>query len=46
MKIKTYIVFGVIISLFTICKSVSAQDSIKEPGGKFVLLMDIVYGTV
>ena len=38
MKIKTYIVFGVIISLFTICKSVSAQDSIKESGGKFVII--------
>jgi proline iminopeptidase len=38
MKIKTFIVFGVIISLFTICKSVFAQDSIKESGGKFVII--------
>ena len=38
MKIKAYIVFGVIISLFTICKSVFSQDSINESGGKFVII--------
>ena len=38
MKIKAYIVFGLLISFFSISENVFAQDSIKESGGKFVII--------
>jgi proline iminopeptidase len=38
MKIRAFIVFCLIISFFTIGKSVFAQDSIKESGSKFIII--------
>jgi proline iminopeptidase len=38
MKMKAYIIFCIIISFFTNCQNVFAQNSTKESGGKYVII--------